>query len=65
MSDLDQRDLSTVPEEEMTPEERDEVRRRLDDFLDRMRDSALKPKKAVQKPKRITAWSPPVLERKP
>ena len=36
MDDLSERDLSDVADEDLTPEERQELQRRMDEFVDRM-----------------------------
>ena len=61
MDDLTQRDLSQIPDEELSPEERRELKRRFDDFVDRLRERAGRApaKKAKTKAKRITRWKLP------
>jgi hypothetical protein len=66
MDDLSQRDLSQIPDEELSPEERHELKRRFDDLVDRLRERvgmgpAKKPKK---KPKRVARWDPSATPRR-
>ena len=62
--DLSQRDLSTIDDSNLSPQERRELQRRYDDFVDRLRvREALKaPEKA--KPKRIERWDPAAISRR-
>lgn len=63
--DLSQRDLSGVADEDLTPEERQELQRRLDDFVARMRTRRLDtPEAAKPKPRRIMRWDPVALTRR-
>ncbi len=64
MDDLSERDLSGKSDQDLTSEERQELQRRLDEFIERME---LRPpgKDAQQdKPKRITAWDPAAIARR-
>ncbi len=36
MDDIRDRDLSSIPDQDLTPEERAELQRRMDEFVDRM-----------------------------
>jgi anti-sigma factor RsiW len=56
--DLSNRDLSQVADEELTAEERAELRRRLDEFVEAMREQVLDDSIPSAKPKRVTAWRP-------
>lgn len=73
--DLSQRDLSQVAEEDLTPEEQNELKRRFDGFLALLREkmgSKRRPR-AKSKPKieprldnkNVQSWDPPVVPRKP
>ncbi len=64
--DLSQRDLTGVPDEDLTPEERQELQRRLDDFVARMQLRRLDTPEAAPKPKprRIMRWDPVALARR-
>ena len=70
MDDLSERDLSGVPDEDLTPEERQELQRRIDEFVERMQFCRLeKPGKAVKpktapKAKRLMSWNPPSIARR-
>lgn len=44
MDDLSERDLSQIPDEELTPAERRELRRRFDDLFAQVRDHYSRPK---------------------
>jgi len=64
MDDLSERDLSSKSDEDLTSDEREELQRRMDDFVDRMElrrpGKDAEPKKA----KRITAWDPVAIARR-
>ena len=65
-NDLSERDLSDIPDEDLTEEERAELKRRMDDFVERMRlerykDPAAQPK---PEPKRIMHWDPATIARR-
>lgn len=64
MDNLNNRDLSHVADEDLTPEERQELDRRLEAFVDRM--NLRRPEKALEKakPKRITRWDPATIARR-
>jgi len=67
MDDLRERDLTDIPDEELTAEERQEIRRRLDTFVGRMQMQRTgKPKGETPKPKakRLAAWKPKVVARR-
>ncbi len=67
MDDLPERDLSDIPDEELSAEERREIRRRLDTFLGRMQMRRIdKPKGDTPKPKpkRLAAWKPKIVSRR-
>lgn len=64
MDDLSQRDLSHIPDEELSLEERKELQRRFEDFVGRMRRRAGKSAVAAAKPKRIMRWDPVALSRR-
>ena len=62
MDELSERDLSAVADEDLTPEEQAELKRRLGEFVERMQlDRLAKP---APKPKRITRWDPVALTRR-
>ena len=58
MDDLSERDLSDKRDEDLTPEERQELQRRMDEFVDRMDLHRPGKDAAKEKPKRITVWDP-------
>ena len=66
MDDLSQRDLSQIPDEELSPEERRELKRRFDDLVDRLRERAgMGPaKKPKKEPKRVAHWDPTAISRR-
>lgn len=64
MDDLSERDLSEVADEDLTPEERAELQRRLDDFVDRLRARHGRKRAKKAKPKRIMRWDPVALTRR-
>ncbi len=57
-NDLSQRDLSTIDDADLSPQERRELRRRYDDFVDRLRVRAGLKAPDTSKPKRIVRWDP-------
>ncbi len=61
-NELSQRDLSTIDEADLNPQERRELQRRFDDFVNQLRARA--GLKAPDKPKRITAWDPAAISRR-
>lgn len=56
--DLNNCDLSQVADEDLTDDERAELRRRLDEFVEAMREQVLDGAKPPAKPKPVTAWRP-------
>lgn len=62
MDDLSERDLSGIADEDLSAEEREEIRRRMDTFLGRMqtRQHSQAGKGGAPKPKakRLARWSP-------
>ncbi len=50
MDDLSNRDLSQVPAEELTPAERAELKRRLDSFVDTVRERLIEGRRLPPKP---------------
>ncbi len=58
MDDLSNRDLSQVPDEELTPAEREELKRRLDSFVDVIRKRVIDGRRPAPKPKGVTKWDP-------
>ena len=63
MSDLQDRDLSDIPDHKLSAEERSELERRFFDFLSAVRGSILG-RKAPAKPKRVEKWDPALHGRK-
>ena len=64
--DLSERDLSGIADEDLSEAERAELKRRMDDFVERMRlerykDPATKPK---PRPKRFMRWDPATIARR-
>ena len=78
MDDIRDRDLSSIPDEDLTPEERAELQRRMDEFVDRMElRRPDKPGKAAQpdtnaeaepepepEAKRYMNWDPATIARR-
>ncbi len=66
MSDdeLSQRDLSTIDDGDLSPQERRELQRRLDDFVNQLRVRAGLKVPDTSKPKRITRWDPAAIYRR-
>jgi len=64
VDDISQRDLSDIPDEKLSPEEREELLRRFDDFVGRLHARAGKTAKAPAKAKRIMRWDPVTLSRR-
>ena len=64
MDDLSERDFSSKSDEDLTPEERQELQRRMDEFVERM--ELRRPAKDAErdKPKRITTWDPAAIARR-
>jgi len=57
MTDLHNLDLSDIPEEQLTPAQREELERRFLEFLSAMRGSITGRKKAARR-KAVTKWDP-------
>jgi len=64
MDDLSQRDLSNVADHDLTPEERTELSRRLDDFVGRVLRRYAPGRTKPAKPKRVEPWNPAIHGRK-
>ncbi|MCZ4280773.1 hypothetical protein O4H49_08290 [Kiloniella laminariae] len=65
MTDIRQKDLSDKPVQEMTAEERKEMRRRFEEFatlVGRNNESILAP---PEKPKKVVKWDPRTMARVP
>ncbi len=64
--DLNQRDLSKIDDADLSPQERRELQRRYDEFVDRLRVRAgLKaPDGSKPKPKHIARWDPAAISRR-
>jgi len=58
MEDLQHRDLSTVPDEAMSPVERRELRRRFVEFIGAMQRRKLGLKAPPEKKKQVVKWDP-------
>jgi hypothetical protein len=58
MDDLNNRDLSQVPDEELSLAERQELRRRLDAFVAAMRNRVFAGRTLAARPKSIAKWDP-------
>jgi len=58
MDDLSNRDLSQVPDEELSLAERQELRRRLDAFVAAMRNRVFEGQTVEPRPKSISRWNP-------
>ena len=58
MDDLSNRDLSQVPDEELTPAEREELKRRLDSFVDVMRKQVFDGRRVTPRPQSVRKWDP-------
>lgn len=64
MTDLSDRDLSRIPDSELTAEERQELQRRLDEFLARLRIRHGDAEPVKAKAKRIQHWDPATIARR-
>ncbi len=62
--DLSQRDLSTIDDLDLSPQERRELQRRFDDFVNRLRVRAGLKAPDTSKPERITRWDPVAISRR-
>ena len=58
MDDLKNRDLSQVPEDELTPAEREELKRRLDSFVDVIRKRVINGRRIAPQPETLTDQDP-------
>jgi hypothetical protein len=58
MDDLSNRDLSQVPDEELTPAEREELKRRLDFFVDAVRKRVIDGRRDAPEAKSVTKREP-------
>ncbi len=58
MDDLSNRDLSQVPDEELSLSERQELRRRLDAFVAAMQNRVFEGSTVEARPKAISKWDP-------
>jgi len=63
-NDLSQRDLSTIDDADLSPQERRELQRRFDDFINQLRVRAGLKAPDTNKPKRITRWDPAAISRR-
>ncbi len=66
MSDdnLSHSDLSTIDDADLSPQERRELQRRFDDFVNRLRERAGLKAPDKTKPKRIARWDPAAISRR-
>ena len=62
--DLSQRDLSSIDDSALSPQERRELQRRYDEFVDRLRVRAGLKAPDTSKPKRIARWDPAAISRR-
>ena len=62
--ELNQRDLSAIDDADLSPQERRELQRRFDDFVNRLRARAGLKAADTSKPKRITRWDPAAISRR-
>jgi hypothetical protein len=62
--DLSQRDLSAIDDSNLSPQERRELQRRYDEFVDRLRVRAGLKAPDTSKPKRISRWDPAAISRR-
>ncbi len=63
-NELSQRDLSTIDDADLSPQERRELQRRFDDFVNRLRGRAGLKSPDIAKPKRISRWDPAAISRR-
>ncbi len=63
-NELSQRDLSTIDDADLSPQERRELQRRYDEFVDRLRVRAGLKAPDTSKPKRIARWDPAAISRR-
>ena len=63
-NEFSQRDLSTIDDADLSPQERRELQRRFDDFIDRLRVRAGLKAPDKTKPKRIARWDPAAISRR-
>lgn len=61
--DLSQRDLSQIKDEDLTPEERREIRRRMGEFVVSLGQPARPTAKTEAKAKPISRWTPRSIDR--
>ncbi len=62
--DLSQRDLSNIDDADLSPQERCELQRRFDDFVNRLRERTGPKAPDKNRPKRITRWDPAAVSRR-
>jgi hypothetical protein len=58
MDDIKQRDLGQIPEDELTDEERAELKRRFDEFVGRLRQNGGLEAIDSQKASQVQRWDP-------
>ncbi len=62
--ELNQRDLSTIDDADLNPQERRELQRRFDDFVNQLRVRSGLKAADTSKPKRISRWDPAAISRR-
>ena len=63
-NELSQRDLSAIDDADLSAQERRELQRRFDDFVNRLRVRAGLKSPDKSKPKRISRWDPATISRR-
>ncbi len=63
-NELTQRDLSMIDDADLSPQERRELQRRFDDFVNQLRVRAGLKAPDKSKPKRISRWDPAAISRR-
>ena len=63
-NELSQRDLSTIDDADLSPQERRELQRRFDDFVNQLRVRAGLKAPDKRTPKRISRWDPAAISRR-
>ena len=63
-NELSQRDLSKIDDADLSPQERRELHRRFDDFVNQLRVRAGLKAPDTAKPKRISRWDPAAISRR-
>ena len=63
-NELNQRDLSKIDEADLSTQERRELQRRFDDFVNQLRVRSGLKAADTSKPKRISRWDPAAISRR-